>query len=918
MDLPYLQSKFNPPLVRRQAVARPGLLTRLDTIFDSATRLTLISAPAGYGKTSLLGMWLDAVGKRPGVQFAWLTLEAYDDDPFRFWNYVLGSLRTVRAASSADSAAGQRVAPGMRSRALLQPGQPVPVDALISYLLDDLDSVADQVVWIFDDFQSIQSPEIHKSLAFLIDHLPRHVHLVIATRTDPFLPLPRLRTRNELLELRLSDLAFNLAESSLFFNQTMGLNVVDEFMDKIVRRTAGWVAGMQFAALSLRTYALRERNDLEPWLLSFSQGNQNLVDYYNQEVLSGLKTEERDFLLAIAILERLNGDLCQAVTGRADSRALLEQFERDNFFLIALDSGRTWLQFHPLFRDLLLRQSKTAFTASDWIALHSRAATWFENNGWTDEAVRHALAARAYEQAGRILQTVGIAQILSGGAASIFALGREFPASFLDDHPELAILMVWALLAMAQFERVETDANRIEASLDRCPLDEADCKVLRGHLAAIRATTAFNARKIEASIAQANAALDLLPETEGVARSVVLLALADGLFMEGYFEPARLRYLETARLARQVGNRIVEINSYGVAGRILSMQGKLKLAEAEFQRALDAADQAGLRDLSTVGIPEDGMAELYLEWNDLDRARQWNRKSLEHFRRWGHVGLTLQSMLIEIQILQATGQMDEAFERIHNAWVLASQQNVASTLAWIETAQARLDWENGRAESALQALLAAGILQAGSQPETPFLPTADLPPMIVNRYPTGLWLLDRMGETAVVFKWLDDWLERCETAGYGRQVVRLLIIRALLLDRHGNTPAAFEALARALELAEPEGMLRTFLDEGPALVSLLETWLKQTHSTGRVIVYAQTLLARAAVPAPVPPPALPAASLLSDREREVLRLVAAGLTNDEIARELVVSLNTVKTHLKRIYDKLGVNDRRAAVRQVFP
>ncbi len=897
MTLPLLQTKMTIPAVRRQAIARPRLLARLDEVVQNGYKLALLSAPAGYGKTSLLAAWAAALPGRFSIRPAWLKLEPTENDPRRFWNYSLAALQQGYPQVGQSAASLLHADPG------------VPIENVLTLWLADLEQLDEKVVWVLDDFHQIQSLDILKGLAFFLEHLPAMVHLVIAGRSDPFLPLPRLRARNEVLELRLADLAFDPVEAAAFFTQTMHLDLPEGLVGDITGQTRGWIAGLQLAGLSLQR---NPATNARPSGATYAAAD--LFQFFKQEVLASLPEDRQRFLFEISILDLFSADLCQQVTRRSDSAALLEQFERENLFLSALDLQGTVFQFHPLFRELLNQELRLSVSTGEILELHQRAADWLEQHGQAEAAFSQALAGAAYPQAERLLVTLGLERILAGEGLSIYNFCLAFPEAYRRESAQVNLLAGWALLAAARFEQVEPYLAAAEAAQTGSGAMSDD---VRGQLAAIRATVAFNLKDISRSMDQANLALTLLPEEAYLVRSVVMLDLADSLLIQGDIDAARLRYLETAEYAGRAGNRFVQINCLAMAGRALFWQGRLHEAETMARQAIHLAESTGQANLPILGLVEAVLAEIRLARQQPEQAWEWITKSLDHFRMWGHPNHIVQATLAEIEILAALGKLDEALDQVIQVRLLIQQQRLMLSQSRAESAAAGIYLQKGQAGLARETLLAAGLVTKTGAEDPAYQPVPFSDPIQIFSYPIGIRLLYELGQANPALAWLEAWLAPVKAKDFRGQAIRLLTLRALIERQQGRLAAALVTLEQALSQAEPEGFIHAFVKEGQPVQELIQAWLGLPDRPDVLVVFARRLLlcfnGTTLGQAEPLTPALNSETL-SPREGEVLRLVAAGMTNEDIARELYVSTNTIKTHLKRIYDKLGVNDRWEAVR----
>ena len=610
MSNPLLATKLNIPPPRPNLVPRPRLIERLDEGLCPGHRLTLISAPAGFGKTTLVTDWLHGVD----WPSAWVSLDEADNDPVRFWTYVIAALQTMQADV------------GDTALAMLQSPQPPPIKAVLTTLINEISEELAASVLVLDDYHVIETQPIHNALAFLVEHMPRNVHLVIATRADPPLPLARLRACGQMIELRAADLRFTSDEAAAFLNDVMNADLAAEDVAAIESRTEGWAAGLQLAALSLR-------QQKDQFVSAFTGDDRHVADYLVEQVLSRQPEEIQNFLLQSAILERFCGPLCDAVVYGSDQgngQEVIEQLERTNLFVVPLDNRREWYRFHQLFADLL-RYRLRCEHPQRIPELHRRASAWFEEDGDTAEAVSHALAAEDFEQAARLIKASAPAMLDGGELATLIGWLDALPAGVIRSRPWLCISHAWALVHVGQVDAIEPRLQDAERAVDGFDFDtdrHADAEAIAGHIAALRANVAFLQGDIAHAIEYARHALQQLPETSHRARALTALTLFSSHRMSGDLAAAGQVAAEVIATAQLTGSGHTAVLALcGLADAQIA-QGQLRQAYKTYQDALQLGEQQDgqrRRRLALAGYPLMGLSEVLREWNDLEAATHQNR-----------------------------------------------------------------------------------------------------------------------------------------------------------------------------------------------------------------------------------------------------------------------------------------------------
>lgn len=885
-----VSTKLRPSQVRPKLVARPRLTARLER--EAGRRLTLISAPAGFGKTTLLVEWLRGRADSEGP-VAWVSLDETDSDPARFLAYLVAALQTIRAG------VGEGVLASLRSP------EPPPVESVMALLINDLGDVPHDFALILDDYHLIDAEPVHEAVAFLLDHLPPQAHLIISSRADPPLRLSRLRVRGQMTELRAADLRFTPEETAGFLKDVTGLDLSAEDVAALEAATEGWIATLQLAALSMR-----DREDVSGFIESFSGRHRHVLDYLAEEVLERQPERIREFLLETSILNRLTGALCDAVTGRSHGQAMLEKLERDNLFVVALDDERCWYRYHHLFGNFL-RVRLEREDPGRIKELHLRAAAWYERNGLSSEAVGHALSAGDHDRAADLAERAADEVSFRGETVTLLRWLRALPVEAKRRRPRLLLEHATALMVVGRLEDVEPLLREAEhaageGSAEDQQLDQLHRRYLLGYAAAIRSWRANLLGDPQDGIEFARRALALLPEHDPRPRIIAGFSLAAAYRYADDLEAASAAFARTAELARAAGNTYAALRAVARQAELQVARGRLREADDVLQRALRSAAERGDASLPAAGEVHIAVGELLYERNDLESATQRLAEGMELARRVGQLGTLVDGYVALSRARRARSDAQGAFEAAREADRLAQGSGVTQTIVKVAAWKARLHLAQGEpAAATLEQERAAGA--SGVPPFVQELERATLARLLIARddQDEALRLLEKLREAA-------------EAADRKGSAIEILTLQALALRAKGEKTQAVNVLVQALSLAEPEGYVRTFVDEGPSMAALLSEVLEsqqRRHLTLDIPAhYLRKLLAaleRDISGVAPPTPQLP--EPLSERELEVLQLVAAGKSNREIAKELFVTAGTVKTHIKNIYRKLDAHSRTQAL-----
>ncbi len=887
MPAPLLETKLYVPRARPGLVPRRRLSDLLDRGISST--LTLVSAPAGFGKSTLLAQWLTATTDERSA--GWLSLDRADNDPVSFWTYVVAALRTV--------------APEVGSGAvtLLADSPPPSFESVLTTLLNDVGAVPTDIVLVLDDYHVIESRDIHDGVAFLLDHLPARLHLVIASRADPPFPLARLRARGELVEVRAADLRFTADEAAAYLNDRMGLELTVDDVAALEGRTEGWIAALQLAALSLQG-----RDDVAGFIDGFAGDDRYVVDYLVEEVVQRLSDPVQRFLLQTSILARLSGPLCDAVTGQDDGKATLEELDRRNLFLVPLDDRRRWYRYHHLFGDVL--RARLLDELPDLVPdLHRRASVWYEQNGELDVAIDHALAAGDAERAADLVEIAAPATQRERREATLRGWLERLPTDLFPDRPVLSVIYVGALMVTGTTEGVEPllrDAERWVAGNADLPVmpgrDTDGVRRLPGWIAIYRAGLALATGDPDATVTYGQRALELLDEDDdmGHAAATTLMGLAS--WGRGDLAAAHTAYADGMVRMRHAGHVADVLGCAVTLAEIEVTQGRLGAAMHTFEENLQlAAAQDGpvLRGTADMHV---GISMILRERGDLAAATQHLMRSQELGEHLWLPKNPHRSRIAMARVREAEGDLSSAVElldeaeRLYNGDFSPDVQPVAAMRARVRVRQGELD----------------DALRLGLGPGTERRRRAQLPARVRARHAGShpAWSSASLDEAGSL---LERLLQAADEGGRAGTAIEILVLQALAHQLGGDTDAALVPLRRALTMAEPEGYFRVFVDEGAPMTRLL----KAAEAADVSPTYVRRLLAAddGTDQQASPTRRQDLVEPLSEREREVLRLLGTELSGPEIARELVVSLNTVRTHTKSIYAKLGVNTRRAAVRR---
>jgi LuxR family maltose regulon positive regulatory protein len=884
-----LRTKLYSPSGRHHLVPRPRLLARLN---ESLTRpLTLLSAPPGFGKTTLLSEWV----AQEQLQVAWLVLDADDNDPVRFWSYFIAALQQKDAAI------------GSSSLALLQLPRATALEAMLRALINEIDSLPTggesgsssgeiqgrrpDFILVLDDYHIIETPEIHQQLSFLLDHLPPHLHLVISTRVDPPLPLPRLRARDQLIELHETNLRFTRTEAAQFLNETMNLSLTSEQIAALEARTEGWIAGLQLAALSLRG-----REDSSGFVRAFTGSHRFVFDYLTDEVFARQTESIQNFLLQTCILERLNASLCNALTGRADSQTILEELERNNLFLTALDDERRWFRYHRLFADVLLHRL-TENSPAALIQLHLSASEWFKNEGLVTEAVNHALAAQDWEGVAQLIRDASESLRQRGEIATLTHWIQALPDSTRRAHPALCLTYARALVDAGRFVDAEVHIQEAEHWLEDNPqADHQRLDSVRGKVLALRAQIASTHGEFTSAIELSLHAGHLLSHEDVAWRSLVAFNLAEVFRFTNKWTEGNDAYREAAALSESAGDYANALLAYSSRGEVLEAEGQLHQAAGQFEEVLQLARAWGIPNAAATGYAWVGLGRARWEWNELDAALQDVQTGLARGQQAEITNVLLRGYLALARVQKSLGNLEAALAALEEADAVAEKMGVAQVKVWIGAQRAQVWLARGETEEAFDwASHFAAQMQDVIYPSVPIALAK-------------VWLSQHEPEKALPL--LDHALQSAQTVGRLGNAIHILAVQAVMHSAQGNPELAFATLEHALKLAEPEGYVRVFVDEGVPMRRLLHRMLTRSSSPEYIRRLLEACGESTRMTATIDNRLV---DPLSQREHEVLRLIIEGATNKEIADELVLTVNTVKRHISNIFGKLEVSNRAQAI-----
>jgi LuxR family transcriptional regulator, maltose regulon positive regulatory protein len=892
MPVTILATKLYIPPSRPKIVIRSRLIEQLNKGLSAGHKLTIVSAPAGFGKTTLVSEWISALTLIPspaGRRAVWLSLDEGDNDPTRFLAYLIAGLRTI----------SKDIGEGILSQ--LDSPQPPAIESILTSLLNEIAAIPNGFIFVLDDYHLIEAEQIDRAITFLIEHLPPQMHLVIATREDPSLPLARLRARGQLTELRAADLRFTPAEAADFLNQVMGLSLSIEDIAALETRTEGWIAGLQMAAISMQG-----RPDAASFIRSFTGSHRFVLDYLLEEVLQRQPAEIQLFLLHTSILERLCGPLCESVLGTppGSGQSTLDELERANLFLVPLDNERRWYRYHHLFGELLRQRLGNPMELSEY---HLRATTWYESNDDLAQAFQHALAAGDFERAARIAEDAW--QEMERGFQSAVWLGwtKKLPAAVICSRPRLCVQLGQAFSDAGEVEMSETHLQNAERALVG-QNDQAEMRSLPGNIALIRANNAQIQGDLAGTVKFAELSLQLIHEDDVYLRAQAIITLEFIHWNNGNLEGSLQGMYAWIANMQKLGNQMYAIASVFAVADMLVILGRLGEAEKTLLQTIQEAAALGREAESVTAHHHLALAMLAHEKGNDEVATEHLLTAVQLGKSSALVDWSYRWNMAQARLKESAGEWEAALSLIDDAeWGYV--KNVVPMFQPVKAHKARLYLKQGRLDKAQAWAHDRGLSV-----------TDDVTYLAEYEFLT----LTRVRLAEGLFDGVDNLLEHLLTLAESQKrignVIEILLTQSLVYQAQEVQPKAFAALERALTLAEPEGYLRIFVDEGEAMQSLISDFRMTTANRNHPLLsYVNKILAAFSRMADVSPQSKitnqnsEIIEPLTDRELEVLHLIAEGHSNTEIGQRLYLALSTVKGHNLRIFNKLQVQNRTEAV-----
>jgi LuxR family maltose regulon positive regulatory protein len=900
-----ISTKLYIPPPPSNLIPRSRLIDKLDQGLNK--KLSIISAPAGFGKTTLLSEFVSKC-KMP---VAWYSMDETDDDIVQFLTYLVAALQTI----------DQGIGVGVSN--MLSSPQSITFEPLLTEVINQIARKSTHTLLVLDDYHAVDSLEIDQAILFLIANLPQQMHLAIATRTDPTFPLSRLRSQGQLTEIRSDDLRFSTEEAALFINKGMGLNISTEDISTLESRTEGWIAGLQLAAISLQR--LNNQNEITRFVENFSSSHRYILDYLTDEVLQHRPEGTRDFLLQTSILKRLNAPLCQTVTRMKNSKEILEILDAANLFLIPLDNERCWYRYHHLFNDLL--KKRLGLIQPEFVTeLHLRAARWYKQNGWISEALDHFLAAKDHSSAADLVEQNARALLERSELATFKTWVDALPETQVNSRPWLCVYHAWALrLSGAPFDAVQARIEDAEAAIkklealheDQDSSDETaklDVQIekLNGHIFGLKSFQQLYKENIP-EVLKLTKQAQVFKFDESFVLASVSFARGWALRFSGNLEAAYLAFEDTVKYSLDSGNIYMAVAGLcrSAYGRVLG--GELQRAYDGFQKAIDLATGVDGTQYPVAGYAYIYLGRICYEWNDLETAKRFLLKGIELCKRVGLIMDQVIGLVTLAQLQNALGNsnaMQEALDEAENLsqkmktyvyvrrWVEDTKIRLWYTqgfwddyFPWIETCDMAIDDDLDYNRDLEHIILARALVYAGMN------------------HPTEVYIQD-----ALIL--LSRLLEKAERANWKGKAIEIQVLQALAFQALGNDQTAIDHFEKAIIQAEPEGYVRLFIDE----VKPVEELLRQAKKKGIAEDYVNRLLdafkpqkLKAEVQSAISFSSSHLVEPLSAREMEVLKLLSNGATNQEIAGNLVIAVTTTKKHVSNIIGKLGVSNRTQAV-----
>ena len=898
-ETPLLATRMLMPRTPARVVSRMHVGARLQRGMERP--LTLLTAPPGFGKTTALAAW----ARQVEAPVAWVSLDSSDNDPGQFWAYVLAAL--------------EQASPGVTGGALtmLRSLQAPPLPVVLRALFNALVAAPHEIVLALDDYHHITEPAIHETLASLLDHPPARLHLYLASRGEPPLPLARLRARDAVNELRSDDLRFRLDEVAEFLSEVMETPLPFEDVLALAERSDGWVAGLQFAGLSLQRHS-----DPAAFVAAFSGSNRNVMQYLGDEALAAQPPDVRAFLLRTALLDRMCAPLCDALTGEKNGRAMLERLARANLFVVALDDEGRWYRYYHLFADLLrhhLREEAPELLPE----LRRNAARWLEADGQLTEAIQHLFAIADFDEAAALMERIANDLMRRGDVATMISLLEQFPDDALAARPELSLSLAEALYARGQLaaagERIASAERAVAQMVGATGLEQRRKRLLIGQIACDRAVLASMRGEADAAIACAQTAIDNLADDDSLRRAGAFITVGHAQRLKGDLAAADDAYAQANRLSNAAGSPFLAALAIDMRTLVAMARGQLHLVADLSRQIIAMAESQGEGARSLAGNAWANLGWRLYEWNDLDGAEQAYRTAITLGEQWGDIEDQVNGYLWLSLVCQARGEPGEANASLRRAQsLLDTVEQEGQSFPWLPPLAAatavRLAIAQGRLTEANRLM---EDLRREHRANVTIRPLVEL---------TNARVLLAQGAVMEARTQLDELLPNVVAVGQTAYEIDMRMLLALAWQASGETTPALESLAQAITQAMPEGYIRLFLDEGAPLLALLRRLREQPGVRADVAGYCTKLLvmageesaekykeytalpnrrARRAHPELLEP--------LSAREMEVLTLLAEGYSNQEIASHLVVALSTVKTHVHHLYAKLQAPDRLRAV-----